>query len=331
MTSKMIEKTELTLGDLPVYYNLRFLDIHPNMETNFSFSTHGTIYIARNDKYIATSKIKDIVAKIYNFAFKNTNNLGFNFILHQSINNNTSLTLQYSTDGIKQYNYQNDKLKSHKFKNSVLERWEVHGQYTENFKRNSFEVNNNDLVLVKVMTSDIPIYILIDRNQCLGEILKTINKSFKKYKNIYDENNNLLNTHTKIGLIKNPTNILTLKIEIPKITISEDKKKINLDEKNGSIYLLQEREHIRMNESVYKIGKTTRSVEKRASEYPKKSILYLSYGGIKLDKLNDVETQLISLLSDKYINRSDIGKEYFEGNLKDIIDLINVHMIKNIY
>ena len=90
------------------------------------------------------------------------------------------------------------------------------------------------------------------------------------------------------------------------------------------IYLLKEREFIKSNESIYKIGKTTQENTKRVSQYSKGSILYLQ---ILCQDCSRLEKQLIYIFKSKYHHRNDIGYEYFEGSYTDMINDIYFSVI----
>lgn len=85
------------------------------------------------------------------------------------------------------------------------------------------------------------------------------------------------------------------------------------------IYLLQEREFIKTNENIYKIGKSKQENLKRFKQYPKGSRLLLQIICFDCDVL---ETRLIKEFKKKFIHRSDIGAEYFEGNYTRMIEII---------
>jgi len=82
------------------------------------------------------------------------------------------------------------------------------------------------------------------------------------------------------------------------------------------IYLLQEREFIRCKEPVYKIGKTKQPYLGRFMSYPKASILLLH---IACDNCTDCEKLILEAFKVKYIQRLDIGYEYFQGNIDTMI------------
>jgi len=90
------------------------------------------------------------------------------------------------------------------------------------------------------------------------------------------------------------------------------------------IYIIKEREFVNSCESIYKIGKTTQCNEKRLKQYPKGSILIFQS---ICSNCSIVEKEIISVFNQKYIQRRDIGSEYFEGEyiemIKDLLEIIN--------
>jgi len=92
------------------------------------------------------------------------------------------------------------------------------------------------------------------------------------------------------------------------------------------IYLLHEREFIRMNEPVYKIGKTKQDNHSRFFQYPKGSILLLQ---IICNDCSYCEKEIKKAFKDKYKQRKEYGNEYFEGDYNTMItDIFNI-TIKN--
>ena len=85
------------------------------------------------------------------------------------------------------------------------------------------------------------------------------------------------------------------------------------------IYLLQEREFVRLNENVFKIGMTNQAGYGRFNNYTKGSILLFH---IICDDCRIVERELISQFRLLYKQRKDIGNEYFEGDYKSMIDVM---------
>ena len=89
------------------------------------------------------------------------------------------------------------------------------------------------------------------------------------------------------------------------------------------IYLLQEREFLKTNENIYKIGKTKQENLKRLCNYPNGTQLIFQ---MICDDCDIIEKQLLDTFKDKYLLQKDIGNEYFKGNYKDMIDDIYNHI-----
>jgi hypothetical protein len=85
------------------------------------------------------------------------------------------------------------------------------------------------------------------------------------------------------------------------------------------IYLIQEREFIKTNESIYKIGRTKAEHNKRASQYPKGSVLIFQQ--ICKHSLK-TENAIIKEFKKSFNQRKDIGKEYFEGDSGKMTEII---------
>ena len=91
------------------------------------------------------------------------------------------------------------------------------------------------------------------------------------------------------------------------------------------IYLLIEREFIKTKENIFKIGKTKQLNNIRFSQYPKESILLLQISCYDCDIF---EKNLINIFKEKFINRKDIGNEYFQGDYIDMINEIYINGLK---
>jgi len=88
------------------------------------------------------------------------------------------------------------------------------------------------------------------------------------------------------------------------------------------LYLIREREFVRVNENIYKLGKS-QHVLSRVKSYPKESILHLI---ILCKKSDEYEKDLIKILTMKFKLASRYGAEYFEGKLNKIILEIETFM-----
>jgi hypothetical protein len=78
---------------------------------------------------------------------------------------------------------------------------------------------------------------------------------------------------------------------------------------SGHLYLLQKREFIITNTTIYKVGRS-QSIQKRLCSYANCLIIQVWF-------VNDVykaETQVIQIMKGIFEQRKDIGNEYFEGD-----------------
>ncbi len=89
----------------------------------------------------------------------------------------------------------------------------------------------------------------------------------------------------------------------------------------NSIYLLQTREFV--NSSICKIGKTTKPLLTRFNQYLNGSRLILHMECIDCD---NCEKKLLEIFRNKYINKPEYGREYFQGDsismTRDIFNFI---------
>lgn len=81
------------------------------------------------------------------------------------------------------------------------------------------------------------------------------------------------------------------------------------------VYLIREREFIRTNEQIYKLGKTTQTPNTRLQGYPKESEVILF---IDVADCHKTENILKDEFDKLYIHRKDIGREYYEGDLNSM-------------
>ena len=82
-----------------------------------------------------------------------------------------------------------------------------------------------------------------------------------------------------------------------------------------SIYLLIEREFLKSDCPIYKIGRSSQENDTRIKQYPKGSRLICL---INVEDSKFMEKEIFSLFKHKYIQRKDIGSEYFEGKMEDM-------------
>lgn len=91
------------------------------------------------------------------------------------------------------------------------------------------------------------------------------------------------------------------------------------------LYILVESKHIQTGNAIVKIGKTVRSVVDRFKEYSKGSIL-LGSGHVKNCTLG--EKILIDEFKKLYKRRTDIGLEYFQGDIFDMENTFHEIIVK---
>ena len=96
--------------------------------------------------------------------------------------------------------------------------------------------------------------------------------------------------------------------------------------RNGFIYLLRERASVNIDEEVYKTGKT-KNIKKRLAGYTKG----YEIKHITLSKNIDIdEKEIFKKYNEKFNKRKDYGREYFEGNVNEMIKIINKTVKNNI-
>ena len=93
-----------------------------------------------------------------------------------------------------------------------------------------------------------------------------------------------------------------------------------------AVYIVNVRESVLLNEDVYKIGRTTQSFTKRATSYPKGSVLKIQRN---VDDSKMVEAVLIRVFSRTFTARPDRGREYFQGTYEDMEDKF-MHIVRRL-
>lgn len=88
-----------------------------------------------------------------------------------------------------------------------------------------------------------------------------------------------------------------------------------VERRGGHLYILKTREHFRQNENIYKIGKTE-NMTRRLSRYPKESQLLKEY---EVNDRHACELKLMDSFASRFRLRSDIGREYFEGDIHEML------------
>lgn len=83
----------------------------------------------------------------------------------------------------------------------------------------------------------------------------------------------------------------------------------------GHLYVIKEREFIKTNENILKIGKTT-CIKNRMPAYPKNSRVMVIY---YCTNIHEVEKKLIVFFDKHFTKRTDIGHEYYEGYEREMV------------
>jgi hypothetical protein len=92
------------------------------------------------------------------------------------------------------------------------------------------------------------------------------------------------------------------------------------EEKTHYIYIIRTRESKRLKEDIYKIGKTQQEPHKRMNGYSKGCEVFLVR---KVINCNVIEKSIMKCFDSKYENITEHGREYYSGNMQDMIKDIN--------
>lgn len=100
--------------------------------------------------------------------------------------------------------------------------------------------------------------------------------------------------------------------------MSDNYEKVDKFEKvlNGEyscVYLIKEREFIKTNEDILKVGYSNKLNLARYKTYPNNSLLLFH---VYTENGKTCETDILECFKKEFIHRKDIGNEYFQGNYK---------------
>ena len=143
-----------------------------------------------------------------------------------------------------------------------------------------------------------PIELININDPSINQIIITIN--YKCYKCSF-QSNKIIDISNHINLVHN------------------ENIRIKNNDNNEYIYLLQEREFIKTNEPIYKIGKTKQEKLQRIKSYPNGSKLIFYNDCIDCD---EKEKLILKEFKNHFIHMNKIGNEYFMGDymlMKNII------------
>ena len=126
--------------------------------------------------------------------------------------------------------------------------------------------------------------------------------------------------------ITNEIQELKKQLLIKEQEISELSSDNIVDKTSGHIYMILEREFISNSDiKVVKIGRTI-NLKSRMKQYPKgSSILYST----TCKNILESEKELVNIFENTFEHRLDFGKEYFKGNVEDMITELHKYFLKN--
>lgn len=109
---------------------------------------------------------------------------------------------------------------------------------------------------------------------------------------------------------------VTKGVELESI-ISEPLRKLRDKDEVGFIYLIREREFIRLGESIYKVGSTVQELGQhrinRLDDYKKGSELLFLWQCVDPSKVREIESRIVDELKRNFEGHPD-GREYFRGS-----------------
>jgi len=79
------------------------------------------------------------------------------------------------------------------------------------------------------------------------------------------------------------------------------------------VYLIRLREQVRLNETIYKIGKTIQTPNKRLNGYPKHSEIYMF---MQVANCNKAEKNIMNRFDQVFKNQTQYGREYYKGDIR---------------
>jgi hypothetical protein len=181
---------------------------------------------------------------------------------------------------------------------------------------------NKEIILHKYAGKEIP-----ESTLQICNIERTLALMKKK---LYKMEVKMKTLNSEISIIEETLEIKKQEIEEPVLPVIEeeitkpDSPIQNIEEPDsptstdGCVYLLREREFISLDQPVYKIGRSKDAVI-RFESYPKGSkILFVCV----VENMRECEKDIKDEFNKKFKNRKDIGIEYFEGPVDEMLETI---------
>jgi hypothetical protein len=166
--------------------------------------------------------------------------------------------------------------------------------------------------------------ILLDKVEKLekqNSNIKNINKELEEQKTYYQNNSTYLIEKTNVLR----ENICTLKEQMfkkEKLQNKNNNEEIKIKLVQEYVYIIRECDFVRLNEDIYKIGRTAKiNPEDRFQKYRKGTEIVAFF---KVNNSINCEKEMITCFSNhtNIKKRCEYGKEYFEGNRNELLNEI---------
>ena len=96
------------------------------------------------------------------------------------------------------------------------------------------------------------------------------------------------------------------------------------------VYAVMVRESLLLRENVIKFGYTKKGLKNRMSQYPKGSVL-VSSTACDPAVVQNVETEVLIAARERFKQRTDMGVEYFQGDVRNMIALLQEVAMKYVH
>jgi hypothetical protein len=114
-----------------------------------------------------------------------------------------------------------------------------------------------------------------------------------------------------------------LKVESKKYLLTNLQKRYQ----NDYVYIIREREFVRLNENTYKVGRSKQvDIIDRFDKYPKGTEIICFFS---VSDCIDCEAEIIKQFTELFSLQKDYGTEYFQGNVNEMLNVV-VKIINNV-
>lgn len=109
--------------------------------------------------------------------------------------------------------------------------------------------------------------------------------------------------------------ILNLEKENEQLKLELEKSRHQHQNRSEYVYIIQEREFIRLKETTYKVGRTSTGPNNRLKSYPKGSRTIMV---INVKNSVEAEHKLVKKFKKRFEHKKEYGNEYFQGDLEEM-------------